>query len=356
MHEGFLQAIREAPDDDTPRLVYADWLDEQGQTERAEFIRAQVHMLQAAPTSRRYAALRRRARQLLAEHGRVWIEELPKWARRRCEFHRGFVHHVACTALQFIRQGEQLLRAAPVQSLRLRRTEGRIGKLAEASPLRSITALNLYGTGLTGADVETLAGSLYLHRLTSLRLGFSNIGPEGARALAASPNLTGLTCLNLTACFLYAADFAALATAPWLPRLTTLQLKSNYGRAEGLRALLDAPRLPRLTVLSLGSNSLLDTGAEMLARSPVVEELTRLDLSSNGISAAGVRALAASPGLARLTRLDLVGNRIGDAGARALIASPYLSNLRKLDVRYCYIHAEEDALRRRFGKRLKIRA
>jgi uncharacterized protein (TIGR02996 family) len=27
-HEAFLQAVRENPDDDTPRLVYADWLDE----------------------------------------------------------------------------------------------------------------------------------------------------------------------------------------------------------------------------------------------------------------------------------------------------------------------------------------
>jgi uncharacterized protein (TIGR02996 family) len=38
-HEAaFLQAILDSPDDDTPRLVYADWLDEHGQTERAEFL------------------------------------------------------------------------------------------------------------------------------------------------------------------------------------------------------------------------------------------------------------------------------------------------------------------------------
>jgi len=29
-HDGFLRAIREPPDDDTHRLVYADWLDEHG--------------------------------------------------------------------------------------------------------------------------------------------------------------------------------------------------------------------------------------------------------------------------------------------------------------------------------------
>jgi uncharacterized protein (TIGR02996 family) len=42
----FLAAIRAAPGDDTPRLVYADWLDDQGDT-RAEFIRLQ-HQLAAA--------------------------------------------------------------------------------------------------------------------------------------------------------------------------------------------------------------------------------------------------------------------------------------------------------------------
>jgi uncharacterized protein (TIGR02996 family) len=39
--EAFLQAIGETPQDDTPRLVFADWLEEQGQAQRAEFIRIQ---------------------------------------------------------------------------------------------------------------------------------------------------------------------------------------------------------------------------------------------------------------------------------------------------------------------------
>jgi uncharacterized protein (TIGR02996 family) len=39
-----LRAILEAPAEDTPRLVYADWLDENGQPERAEFIRVQCEL------------------------------------------------------------------------------------------------------------------------------------------------------------------------------------------------------------------------------------------------------------------------------------------------------------------------
>jgi uncharacterized protein (TIGR02996 family) len=40
----FLRAIREQPDCDTVRLVYADWLDEHGQAERAEFIRLECEV------------------------------------------------------------------------------------------------------------------------------------------------------------------------------------------------------------------------------------------------------------------------------------------------------------------------
>jgi uncharacterized protein (TIGR02996 family) len=37
-----LAAILAAPNDDLPRLIYADWLDEHGESKRAEFIRRQI--------------------------------------------------------------------------------------------------------------------------------------------------------------------------------------------------------------------------------------------------------------------------------------------------------------------------
>lgn len=39
--DALLRAILQHPDDDTPRLIFADWLDEHGEADRAEFIRAQ---------------------------------------------------------------------------------------------------------------------------------------------------------------------------------------------------------------------------------------------------------------------------------------------------------------------------
>lgn len=42
--EAILAAILDAPDDDAVRLVYADWLEENGEADRAEFIRVQVRL------------------------------------------------------------------------------------------------------------------------------------------------------------------------------------------------------------------------------------------------------------------------------------------------------------------------
>jgi uncharacterized protein (TIGR02996 family) len=353
-HEGFLREICDHPDDDTPRLVYADWLEEQGLAERAEFIRAQIHMTRVSSGSRRYATLRRRALQLLAEHGAAWRGELPVWARRRCEFRCGFVAHVGCTALRFIKQGEQLLRVAPVQSLRLRRGMGRIVKLAESPSLSRISALDLYGNEVTVLDVEALAASAHLRQLTSLRLGYSSLSAGGMHALAASPILTNLTSLDVSICYLQTADFAELAHAPWLARLTALKLDRNYVGTDGIRALLASSYSPRLTVFSLHSNAIRDDGAALLSASALVDRLLTLNLGFNSITTAGVRALADSPHLARLTRLDLIGNRIGDAGARALLDSPHLTALRQLDVRLCHLESAKKALRERFGSRVKI--
>ena len=42
--DGFLAAILAEPDDDAHRLIFADWLEDAGQTERAEFVRLQCRL------------------------------------------------------------------------------------------------------------------------------------------------------------------------------------------------------------------------------------------------------------------------------------------------------------------------
>jgi uncharacterized protein (TIGR02996 family) len=67
-HEAFLRAIFDAPADDTPRLVYADFLEENGEPERAELIRVQCELetLRTAGTDpARIAVLEARSAELI---------------------------------------------------------------------------------------------------------------------------------------------------------------------------------------------------------------------------------------------------------------------------------------------------
>ncbi len=62
-NDAFLLAIRETPHDDTPRLVYADWLEERGDP-RSEFIRVQCELAQLPPEDASRVALEEREREL----------------------------------------------------------------------------------------------------------------------------------------------------------------------------------------------------------------------------------------------------------------------------------------------------
>jgi uncharacterized protein (TIGR02996 family) len=75
-----LAAIIAQPDDDTARLVYADWLQEHGREERAELIRAQVGLArprQITETARQRSEWSTRERLLLQTRAERWRKELP---------------------------------------------------------------------------------------------------------------------------------------------------------------------------------------------------------------------------------------------------------------------------------------
>jgi uncharacterized protein (TIGR02996 family) len=60
--QAFLAAIDEAPDEDTSRLVYADWLEENGQPARAEFLRLQCRMARCSFGDERWGGWRHATR------------------------------------------------------------------------------------------------------------------------------------------------------------------------------------------------------------------------------------------------------------------------------------------------------
>src|ERR1700680_1652632 len=95
-HDDFLQAIIERPDDDAPRLIFADWLEDHGEPERAAFIRVQLDLAKVAEKDERRHGLEEREKELLARHEEEWVRPVRNcvvsWA-----FQRGFITEVTVT-------------------------------------------------------------------------------------------------------------------------------------------------------------------------------------------------------------------------------------------------------------------
>src|SRR5262245_29373729 len=128
--DALLAAILADPDEDTPRLAYADWLQENGECDRAEFIRVQVDLARLTPNeivpwNARAVALRAREKALLAAHGGDWLAPLKKpggplpHEHTHGQFRRGFVEVVWMPASWFVGWSDILFRAAPVRELRV---------------------------------------------------------------------------------------------------------------------------------------------------------------------------------------------------------------------------------------------
>src|SRR5262245_22731070 len=97
MNPEMLRAIGEAPDEDGPRLVSADWLQERGDP-RGELIAVQCTLHRLSPVDPQRPELEAREQALLDAHEAKWRAELP--LRRGVAlgpFERGFVSEVEIT-------------------------------------------------------------------------------------------------------------------------------------------------------------------------------------------------------------------------------------------------------------------
>jgi uncharacterized protein (TIGR02996 family) len=371
----FLDAILAEPDDDTHRLVYADWLDDHGQSARAALIRAQVLLAALAEDDPARAALEDEADDLLAEHEAEWSAPLRDLALA-WEWRRGFPEQATLRARAFLEHGGRLCAAAPLRDLRLIAEPSDLPGLAQsqhlggvealdlsrdaagalphwrghllrdqavqvllASPyLKRIKRLSLAGHGIEGPAVQRLVQSGLFDQLTELDLsGNQPLGDRAARALAEA-RAGRLEVLRVRNTNLTRAGAQALFAVGW-PRLRILDLDLRVLLLRPVRqpdrelpALLEAPAWDRLTSLCLKRCELGRASAEWLASNPRLAGLTELDLSSNAIGPEGAQPLAASPHLAGLRVLRLRGNGLRDAGARDLASSPYLRRLTELDL------------------------
>ena len=367
-----LEAVCSAPDDDGPRLRFADWLEETGQpanAARAEFIRLQCALARLEEFDPQRPELERRANALLARHGEEWARPLVAAALGKpsglrgwlsgllgrdtppitgWEYRRGFVEWVSLDASAFPGRAEALARLTPLRHLRVtglgdfdRREPAEMRRLLSWSGLGRLLSIDLSGNYLGGVGASRLAEAPALAGITHLVLDDCSIGDQGVTALACSPYLGSLTALHLGQ---YEYDrrsrpvgnafnpgsLRVLLASPHLRRLTFLDLSGAYLDAVGANIVAEAECLAGVDGLNLRDTALGPEAATALAASGVLRQLRRLDLSANGLTDAGAIALAGSPVLEGVTHLDLSLTALTDAGVRALAGSPHLTQLQAL--------------------------
>jgi uncharacterized protein (TIGR02996 family) len=288
--EPFLRAIREDPDDDTVRLVYADWLTENGEPERAEFIRSSCAAHSLPEGSAERALAEERSTQLFVEHATRWLGKWPEGLNNAI-VERGFWAHLTCIRMS---QFFEAVARWPVNRL------------------APVLALRLAPRPASDADgLRTLAASQELARINTLAVDDTGFDDDLA---------------------------ARFATAPYARGLRGLILEEGRGvTVEGVSALLAAGALPGLVELGLWSARLGDEGLQRIARLPGLARLKRLCLQGCGFGDAGAAALIGSPHLRGIEELSLGclnfyerHTRIGGAALRALAGPRRLPALRKL--------------------------
>jgi uncharacterized protein (TIGR02996 family) len=404
-----LRTIMENPDDDTPRLVFADWLEEHGDPKRAEFIRTQIKIAWLPEYDPYRQRIRDRNYNLI--FGSPWDHlspELPEgieWALVR--HRRGFPDHIEVKNVDvLIQNAAELFKVAPLQRLKLDSANSDLAKLAQFPEFRRFRSFQK-ALGRLGAEpISALLNSEYAAGLTELTFRHAGIRGDALRALFSSqvlrnvevldfsqnnhdvdvgrglaqvlpkiksprrlrkldlsstaydyvipalvkcPIVSTLEELNLSGNNLTERAYQALAESPLLGNLKSLALAKSDPRVGGIRALAGSPHLKNLRALNLSATKMGPVGLKPLVESEVVDNLVALHLNNNKIGDRGLKLIAGSPRFSKLVQLEVQGNKITDKGVYALAESPYITQLGHLRLVDRQIsNAARDAIKRRY--------
>jgi len=330
----FLRDIKERPEEDAPRLILADWLEEHGDAAdqaRAEYIRLQCQGARLAPTDPQLQPLLKHQEELRHAHQDAWLGPIKGVSERNPSCRRGLIH----------------------LEVRGRSFASKRGlALADTEAFAWVDSLRF--RSVAPAALDTLATTSLLGGLNTLSFDDCPLRAAGARALAGTPYLTLLTTLDLHHCWIDDEGIAALTKASRSSRLRHLDLYHDFLGSDGIKKLAGWPGLASVETLNLALNGFDVRGVRALAESPYLANLRALNLQNVFIEDQGVQALAAAPFLDQLTELNLIFTQLGDAGAAALANSPYLSRIQRL--RISHDHRLSQAgwalLRERFGQAL----
>ncbi len=308
-----MNAIRTNPDDDTPRLVYADWLQEHEQPDRAEFIRIQVQLAGLDQTDPRRASLEDRENELLRTHEAEWLGAMPS-AITGWKFERGFVAELAGPTSAFVGTDTGgVFEQHPVSRLRL------------ASP-----------STRTPSPVGKLLNARWLPGVRELLIDHPHISGNGLGRLLRAKRLAGLTRLELTGLHHNGQDSqlpAILAESVPFQTVKRFRLSRWNNSGEALLKVFGNSAIEDL-VLQSGSRDHL----KQLLTSGFVGQLNRLELM--GIDREGWPSLHLKRAKPAITHLGLTDMNEADLDPRPIVSAPACANLISLDVNEARIRAD----------------
>lgn len=117
METAFLQAIIAEPNRDDLRLIFADWIEERGDTDRAEFIRLQCARMP-------YTIPGQRETDLLVRHKNEWAQPIlqifPDFNPQHIHFERGFPCLIGLHRVEDLKKLAAIVKVAPIEDLDLR--------------------------------------------------------------------------------------------------------------------------------------------------------------------------------------------------------------------------------------------
>ena len=189
----FIQEILANPADRECRLIFADWLEEQGDA-RGELIRLQVQLEGMSPDEKGYSTVRKKVRSL--EKTVTMFGQLPsqvsKW-EHRC----GFIEQIELTLTAFLKHAEDIFANNPVQHAVLRAKSAKLDKIAELPQLAKLRSLELRENRLGNDGLKKLVGAPQMRSLERLTIYSNDITSEGIRELASMKNLGELRELRI---------------------------------------------------------------------------------------------------------------------------------------------------------------
>jgi uncharacterized protein (TIGR02996 family) len=279
----FLAAIHETPEDDTPRLVFADWLEEHDDP-RGEILRIQCTLARMDEDDPAFKECQARDQQWRKRYQKAWNEELGGVVSG---FERGLP-----VAGDDDETGMWLRPARVSGPL--------VGQLAIGWP----SSVWLWITDRK--DLATIQSPPWSDAATRLGLVFPEYFPATNARLARLAGLKHIRALGLMDGTMTDAGLAPLAE---LAGLEDLQLGWTRVGDAGLAHLAG---LTRLRDLRLSDTRITDAGLAYLAR---LRGLKWLDLSVNRVTDAGLAHLV---GMTGLKGLYLDGTRITDVGLSQL--------------------------------------